>query len=351
MQKTVAKINLKAIQHNARVFRAVTKTKLCAVVKANAYGHGAEEVAASLSGIADCFAVALIEEGIAVRDFTAGKDILVFTPPTSKEEALTIAQNGFIATVSGEQSARLMIETARKYRLPCRVHLKVNLGMNRYGVRPSALARLCRLLKGKSGVFVEGLYGHLHIHTKEKAELSRQEFLKAKSIVKRFFSPLCCHLSATYGACLGKEFSFDMVRVGIGLYGYLAENATSREEFFIKNRLKKAMRVYAKIVASRKYTLGGAGYGERTVTAKHLSVLRLGYADGFLRKRENGIKGSERTLNELCMDVCIKNGRYRVGESLVVMADAEKTAAKTGTISYEVLCAATRRSEFIYLYE
>ena len=350
MQKTVAKINLKNIQQNARVFRAISKTKLCAVVKADAYGHGAEEITAALSGVADCFAVALIEEGISIREYTGGKDILVLTPPTNLEEAFQILTNGFIATVSGEKCADLLIKAAETYNLCCRVHIKVNLGMNRYGVKRVALKRLCKRLK-RANLSVEGFYGHLHIHTKDAAKRCKDEFLKGRETVLKVFPNICCHLASTYGACLGREYSFDMVRIGIGLYGYLAEPPLSVEEERIEKRLKKGMQVYAKVVSVRrsgKY----AGYGENAfVTGKYLSTLRVGYADGFLRKRENGTHGGERNANDFCMDACIRNGKYRVGEYLAVMTDASETALKTGTIPYEVLCASSRRAKLVYVYE
>ena len=93
MQKVRAEINLQHIRHNAEAFSRLTKTKLCAVVKANAYGHGAEAVTAALCGIADSFVVALIEEGLAIRVAACGKDILVLTPPTAEDEVYTLAWN------------------------------------------------------------------------------------------------------------------------------------------------------------------------------------------------------------------------------------------------------------------
>ena len=85
MQKVIAKINLKAIKENASAFKTLAKCKLCAVVKANAYGHGAVETVNALSQIADFFAVAIIEEGIEISDVVCGKKVLVFTPPTDVE--------------------------------------------------------------------------------------------------------------------------------------------------------------------------------------------------------------------------------------------------------------------------
>jgi alanine racemase len=145
-----------------------------------------------------------------------------------------------------------------------------------------------------------------------------------------------------------------MVRVGLGLYGYLpcganAETGISTE---VENglRLKKGMDVFAKVVAKRKYVFGGVGYGPE-YNGKDigiLSVCRVGYADGFLRDRENGINGYKDNANHLCMDACIRFGNLDRGAWLPILTDAKQTAEKTGTIVYEVLCAATRRAELIY---
>ena len=118
------------------------------------------------------------------------------------------------------------------------------------------------------------------------------------------------------------------------------------------------MTVYAKTISKRTVSYGGLGYGKslsptelKTVKGKTFNLCRVGYADGFLRNRQNGMDGSERLGNELCMDACIKRGSGRRGVWTPIMSDAEKTARETRTISYEVLCAATRRAEYIYDYD
>ncbi len=341
VQKVIAKINLNAIEHNASLLKAKANTRLCAVVKANAYGHGAEEVACALSGIADCFAVALIEEGVAIKTAACGRDILVLTPPTEAEEVYALATNGFLASIPDLTAAKLFVETCRRYRLVGRAHLKVNTGMNRYGMDEEELRRACALLKGNPCVRVEGIYSHLYTVDRAIAEEQRQAFLRLRKVARGFFPKLTAHLSATYGVLLGEEFSFDMVRVGLGLYGY-APIPTELP-------LQKAMSVFAKVVAAREYEFGGAGYGEVEMTkGTPLTLLRAGYADGFLRQRENGTVGFENNANNLCMDGCIRVGKERIGEWQPLLLDAEKTAGAVGSIPYETLCAATRRAQFIY---
>ena len=348
MRKIKAKIHLKSIAENARAFKALTKKRLCAVVKADAYGHGAEEVVLALQAIADCFAVALLSEAKAIKTSACGKDVLVLCPPIELSDAVEAVRNGFVCTVTGITSARLVAQASEICKIPARVHLKANTGMNRYGMGISELGRVCNFFKKTPFVKVEGLFSHLREPFGVGAEKQRQRFLQAERVCKRYFPKITRHLSATAGALLGESFTFDMVRVGLGLYGYLPDGAEK------KISLKKGMTVYATAVLKRKYTYGGAGYGKELAESERpsfLSVLRVGYADGFLRKKKNGMAGCEQNANHLCMDACIQKGKYKRGKEVPILTDAEETAKGAGTIAYEVLCAATRRAERIYLYD
>lgn len=318
------------------------------MVKADAYGHGAEETAFALQGIADCFAVALLSEAKAIKTPCCGRDVLILCPPIDLSEAVEAVQNGFVCTVTGMTSARLVAKAGEICKTSARVHLKVNTGMNRYGMGVSELGRVCNFFKQTPFVRVEGLFSHLREPFGESANKQRERFLQAARVAKRYYSKLTLHLSATAGALLGEDFAFDMVRVGLGLYGYLPLGAER------KLPLKKGMTVYGTAVESRKYVYGGAGYGKELSTderGKFLSVLRVGYADGFLRNKENGTNGFEKNANNLCMDACIRKGKYNRGAKTPILTDADETAKSTGTIAYEVLCAATRRAERIYLYD
>lgn len=315
------------------------------MVKANAYGHGAVEVVNALSGIADAFAVALIDEAIEIRDAASGKEILVFTPPTTEEEGYALAVNAFTASVGDLRSARLIVRVCQKYGVSVSAHLKVNTGMNRYGFRLQDLGKACKLFKCEPRVRVTGIYSHLYATDAAIAMRQRAEFLRAVGLAKGYFSELIAHLSATYGALLGEKFAFDRTRIGLGLYGYLpVENPPAWAE-----SLKKALRVYAKIVGTRTYAHGGVGYGMTSgKRGERLYLRRYGYADGFLRCKENGVDGANEQANALCMDVCVCKGRSKYGAYSPVLTDAEGIAKRTGTIVYEVLCAATRRATFRY---
>ncbi|MBQ7924433.1 MAG: alanine racemase [Clostridia bacterium] len=345
MRKVIAKIDLENIRYNAKAFLKRTGKPICAVVKANAYGHGAEEVVNALEDTADCFAVSLLDEALAIRVAACGKDVLILTPPNGENEIVSAAKNGFILTVGDYSTAKLVAAISQRQDLPIRVHLKANTGMNRYGMDLKTLKAACAFLSGYKSVCVEGLYSHIYEYSLATAERQRLSFLHMQAVARGYFPKLTCHLSATYGAMLGKEFVFDMTRIGIGLYGYMPDGANDIPYF----TLRKAMSVWAEVSAIGQYRTGGIGYGKAAAEENaSLSVIRFGYADGYLRRRENGVCGWEYNANNLCMDACIRLKKGRKGQWLPVMTDAAETARLTGTISYEVLCAATRRAEMVY---
>ena len=354
MQKVIAKIHLGNIRRNAEKFLTLTNKRLCAVVKANAYGHGAEEVVNALEGVVDCFAVALIDEAVAIRTAACGKDILIFTPPLNEEETLAIAANGFVATIPDLWTAKLVVEVCKQRRLPIRVHLKINTGMNRYGMNIYMLGKVCKLLLGNPFVCVEGIYSHLYEYTYERANEQRTLFLRNVAVCRRYFPDAMAHLGGTYGALLGRDFCLDMTRVGIGIYGYLPDGISDvSAEAMSALSLEKGMTVYGQAVSNRRISYGGIGYGKalsanEITDFQKITVGRFGYADGFLRQKHNGMNGFENNANNLCMDVCLRKGVKKRGVWVPILTDAAETARLAGTITHEVLCAATRRAEFLY---
>ena len=355
MKKVRAEIHLRNIKNNAAAFKRLTGNKLCAVVKADAYGHGAAVVTAALAGVADCFAVSLLDEAIAVRTAACGKDILILTPPVDEADAYAAVCGGFVLTVPDLYTAKLVVEAGKRSGRIARVHLKANTGMNRYGADIRTLGKLCAFFSRTDKARVEGIYSHIYECTPARALGQRELFLRAVDVCRRYFPGVTAHLSATYGALLGERFAFDMTRVGIGLYGYFPDGAQDIAERVKKElALQKGMTVYAVTAATRQYSFGGAGYGrafEDESRPKRLSVVRFGYADGFLRQRKNGVCGAQNNANNLCMDACIRMGGRHRGAWEKIVDDAAEIARATDTISYEVLCAATRRAEITYDYE
>lgn len=343
MQKLITEIHLTHLRENALAFRRLTGSKLCAVVKADAYGHGAIGVTNALYGLADFFAVAILEEAIEIKTAAAGKDILVFTPPVFEDEAVVAMRNGFVMSVTDEATAMLIVAASEAYSLTARVHIKVNTGMNRYGVHGGVLGKVCGILARSRRVKVEGVFSHLYTTDEATSRRQRAEFLRAVAIVKEYFSAFITHLGATYGATLGEEFAFEAVRIGLGLYGYTPVPCR-------RLSLKPVMRVYATCVGARTYQSGGVGYGTSARTSglagKRIALLRAGYADGtgLLPYAYEELS----PLNRFCMDVGFVQANAKRGEQVELFSSAEALAKAKGTIVYETLCQMGMRAERRY---
>lgn len=356
MQKVVAEISLRTIEENARFWKERTKNLLYAVVKDDAYGHGAAETACALDRVADAFAVANIDEAVALLSVT-DKDILVLTPPATEEEAIEIVSRGCILTADGAFSACAAVRAAEYAPdKTARVHLKANTGMNRYGSSYGAFRRTCEILKTAKNVRVEGIFSHLAgITNRENAAAQRDRFTEHCAIAEEYFPRLIRHLSATAGACLDESFYFDAVRIGLGLYGYLPDGclplvALKRgKEGKVFSPVKIAMKAYARVVKSGVYRFGTLGYGDTAgVSGEKFHVTGAGYGGGFFRRKKNGMAGGV-NIGAPCMDATLRSGGAVRGKREAVLLNAAATAAEAGTIPYEVLCAVGKNAERIYV--
>ena len=336
-------IDLSKLQKNALRFKEYADRFTYAVVKADAYGHGAVRCVAALRSVVDGFAVALIDEAIAIKDASEDKEILVLTPPLCVDEVLVAARNGFTLTVADLHSARLVAETVQAYRLTVDVQIKVNTGMNRYGCYGSVLGKVCCLLKACGQIRVVGVYSHLYSHRRALCDEQRLRFYRGLLICRKYFPLVRAHLASTFGACLGEEFLFDAVRIGLGLYGYFPEG----EAPFA---LQPVMRAYAPCVAVRMCRFGGAGYGENRedLHGTKISALRCGYADGFgVCAEQSGLFPP--LVGQLCMDVCLCPRTMKIGKKVLLFDDAAVVAKARGSSTYEVLCRAALRAKREYL--
>jgi alanine racemase len=325
MQKTLSVIRLGAVQKNVDTIKRLAKGKsIFAVVKANAYGHGALPVAHAIQNMVSGFCVAILEEGIALRVGGIQKPILVFAPPLTHEDAERMAFYGLTATVQSEQTATLA------KRLTC--HIKVNTGMNRYGCRVEELPRVLLKLQPEQ---IGGVYSHLYCPTDEQTNLQQLAiFNQAEKLVKEVAPQAVAHLAASGGILEGEAYLKDAVRPGILLYGY-APNGQKIQG------ICPALSVYARRMQTTTCVGEGAGYGTLPQGMQNLATYRLGYADGFER-------GTPLGVGNLCMDAFVGED---AGELIPVLTDANDYATRAGTIPYEVLCRVSTRSELYYLNE
>ena len=332
-----AVIDLGKIKRNALAIKKTLpkSVKFCAVVKADAYGHGAERVANAIYGIVDCFSVALVEEGVKLRLSGINKDILVLTPCSESDLEYAVFYN-LTLTVQRLNDLKLIVKEAERQNSFVKVQFKYNTGMNRLGFDDLfALNKALSYARRSKRVIIDGLYSH-YANPKSESSIKRatDKFLLANKLIKGYNESAVCHISASGGFLQGKYF--DMVRIGILLYGYKP---------FKSNALKvsPAMKVFAPVILKRKIEpFDGALYGtSKTIGEKNLTLVRFGYADGLPRQK---IKGQ---FNNRCMDITAINEKVR-GKFYPVMTNAEVLAKKYKTIPYEILTKISLRAIKIY---
>ena len=316
---------MKRIRENAKFIKRAAGTPLIAVVKDDAYGHGAERVALALSGIAEMFAVATVDEGAALRVAGVEEDILVLTPPLSKEEVLRISAYNMIAPMTSFFVLKTALAAVGEYGVDLRVHLCANTGMNRYGFLPALFGEA---IKRAAPLKVEGVYSHLYLPTaRERADEQVRLFEEAVRQVKAVYPAAVSHLAATGGILAGVKA--DMARAGLALYGYHPSGGAL-------DGGKPAIRLYATVAHGGKTIGGGLGYGLNEENAERAHTLRIGYGDGLFR------------AGKLCMDATVEGGYLAPGRRKRVLKDLSAYAKENNTTEYEVLVNVTKKAEFNY---
>lgn len=332
-----ALIDLTKLKTNALAVKSLTKNaKFCAVVKADAYGHGGVEIACALYPLADCFAVALLEEGIALRQGGIDKDILLLIPPFAND-IKRVVKYSLTPAVCDINTLFALEKECMAQNKSIKVHLKFNSGMNRLGVDLNGLKQLLQAHKTCKHLVLDGVFSHLrNPQDKYALESQTKEFLLANNLVKGYNRNITAHLSASGGLLQGKLF--DMVRVGILLYGYLP---------FPTKLIKvtPVMKVFAPVVTTRSGVKNNhVLYGNYLCDKNQFDLIRYGYADGLFRQSVAG------QINNRCMDLSAVQIGKNKNQLVCVMDNAELLAKKHSTISYEILTSCARRAERKYIY-
>ena len=220
-----AEINLDAVAHNVRVAKASLKpgTKLCAVVKADAYGHGAVRVAqeAARNG-ADFFAVALLQEGIALRDAGIDMPILVLGAMLPNVADLVVRYD-ISHAVFDEERLFALNEAALRQNKKAKIHIKIDTGMHRIGVHVKDAGRFAKLAASLPGIYIEGVFSHFataDADDKDYAAYQFARFQEALALIEAEGVKIPIrHICNSAGLTELEEYQLDMVRQGITLYG------------------------------------------------------------------------------------------------------------------------------------
>lgn len=370
-----AEVDLDAVTHNARLLAGqVNPAKLCAVVKAGGYGHGAVQVArAALAGGAEWLAVALVEEGIELRDGGIDAPVLVLSEPTpqampdlvgARLTPTVYTNEGLEALVS---ASRARTDDTRPYPL----HVKVDTGMHRVGATADEAASLAARAASTPGLRLEGFWTHLAVSDERDNTFTSEQidrFDDARTLLQGSgVAPAMLHAANSAAALWYPRSRFDMVRCGISLYG-LASDA-SLADVPPADGLRPAMSLKASVSYVKTVSAGeriSYGLRYRAESDCVVATVPLGYADGVTRSLAAAgaqvLIGGARlpvagtvTMDQLMVD-CGAERRVRAGDEVVLIGrqgsesiTAWEWAKRTGTIAYEVVCGISSRVPRVYL--
>ena len=348
---------------------------VCAVIKADAYGHGATPCALALeSEGARWFGVTTTDEGVPLRAGGLRGRVLLMTGYWRGEEEEVVRQN-LTATVWEPWHVELLNRAAQRLgAAPQPVHLKVDSGMGRLGVTLADLPALCQLIRQSTHVTLEGLSTHFasaEVLDRSDTELQVEKFEQAARIVKeQGLAPVLLHMDNT-GAILARPETWrDMVRPGIALYGYTLPQMRGGkpENGAAIPRLRPALSWKSRIISIKEMPSGQAlGYNGTYVTTapSRIAVLPVGYADGYNRGLSNRgrvvIRGTHAPIvGAISMDLTLidvtRVGGVEEGDEVLLIGsqgdarvDAPELARLCGTVPYEILCGISKRVPRLHL--
>lgn len=359
--KTFVETSAARLRNNLEIFRRRTGRKILFTIKANAYGHGIEQVLAVTrdSGLVDCYAVDSLHEALICQRAGVTQPILILGWSDEDELAEVIAR-GVETEVGSIEQLRLLRRLAHRAGKPALVHIKVETGTARLGIDPEKLIPLLRDFPHQE-LRLRGIYSHFaNIEDTTDPSFAMQQLTEFRRVVEAVPLPgVLKHFSCSAASLLFPQTYFDMVRVGISGYGYWPSKTTHvsySEQGNPPIRLLPALSWHARVAQVKELKKGASvGYGRsyKTLGKTRLVVVPVGYYDGYDRRFSNVayvlIHGTPAPVRgRICMDMFmaevthipgVKEGDLvtLIGESGAEKIDAEDLADLAGTISYEVL--------------
>jgi len=374
---TWAEIDLDAINHNIQEFRKQLspEVNIMAVVKADAYGHGAIEVAgAAEKGGVDFFAVAFWEEGVELRLAGVKKPILLMgnTPP---QQVSRVLEYDLTQTIFSWETAEALSREAVKRQVEVPVHVKVDTGMGRVGLLPWEAVSFVQEIYQLPGLRLEGIMTHFASADGEDLSYTYSQVESFNKIVEACKEtgieiPIV-HAANSAGTMNVPESRYNLVRLGISLYGqYPSESIKNKQADSTGIHLKPAFSFKTQVVYLKELPPGSCiSYGVtfQTQRTSLIATIPVGYADGFNRLLSNQgqvlVRGKRvPVVGRVCMDysmIDVTNVEgVEVGDEVVIYGkqgneeiSVDEVADILGTISYELLCAVDKRVSRFYLQE
>ena len=367
--ETILEVNLNNLVKNMNYYRSKLKrdTKLMVMVKAFAYGSGTFEVSNVLKfHHADYLTVAYADEGIELRRKGIDLPIMVMTPEMNTFES--IIKNNLEPDIYSFRSLSLLEDAIDKLELSSDtkigIHIKLDTGMHRLGFLPDDIDELLsRLMKNKN-IIVKSVFSHLAGADSQDFDDFTMKQIKAyeemsSKIVSAFSYKILRHVLNSAGISRFTDYQYDMVRLGIGVYGV----SPCEED---KGKLKNVVSLKTTIVQIKEYEIGETiGYSRRGVIERksRVGVVPIGYADGLNRRLGNGaacfyVNGKPAPIiGNICMDMCmidLTGIDCKENDSAILFNEdypIDRIADACGTIPYEILTGISHRVKRIYYQE
>jgi len=383
---TSVEINLDAFRYNLRIIKSLVglNTETMAIIKADAYGHGAIQCArAAIEEGTKYLGVGIIQEGIELRESGITSPILILGGVYPDELTELIYYN-LSTSLSTLALAKAISKKADQSKKNISVHIKIDTGMGRLGVQCEDFSDLLENVMSYKNITIEGFFTHLANADNVDPKVSQEQIVKFTNILKitqsKKFSklhssrqPILIHSANSAGLLRYPESRFNLVRPGISLYGSLPSPILKPVLNSIKKynypALRPVMSWKTKIIQVQTLRKGiPLSYGGSYTTQKNksrIAILPVGYADGLNRRLSNKmeflVKGTRvKQIGTICMDMCLIDvtelPNVDMGEEVVILGSQgkdnipiEELAAKAETIPYEMFCGISKRVPRVYV--
>lgn len=357
---TTLEIDLNEVEHNLHYFKSMLPPAvgMMVMVKAFSYGAGSFEIANLLQYHQVAYlAVAFADEGVALRKSGIHLPIMVMNPDPISFANIhkyrlepEIFSQGILDAWIG------WLKNQQEEEWP--IHLKLDTGMHRLGFSEDDLPLLMKTIQNQKEIKVKSVFSHLAASGDSALDAFTQEQINkfegwAKALEGKLDEPVLKHLANTDAIMRFPDAYFDLVRLGIGLYGFGSMN---------KHLIAPAIQLKTHITQLKTLKPGDTvGYGRKGVIHQEsqIATIRIGYADGYDRRFGNGrgymmISGHKvPTIGDICMDMCmidVTGLHVHIGDEVLVYPDLQEQAANIGTIPYELLVNVSQRVKRVYFY-
>ena len=384
---TFAEINLESFRHNLRSIKSLIGPDVgtMAIIKADAYGHGAIQCArAAIKEQVDCIGVGIIQEGIELRESGITSPILILGGiyPNEIEDLI---KHDLSTSLSNSVMANAISKQAEHANKRVGIHIKIDTGMRRLGVQPDAFTGLVENVISCKNLKIEGFFTHLSSADEEDPETTHHQVSIFSDLLQRLpatnFSKMISankhilfHSANTAGLLRFPESRFNLVRPGISLFGSFPSPTIASvfdllEKENKNTKLRPVMSWKTKIIQIQTLRKGvSISYGGRYVTKNNgtrIATIPVGYADGLSRQLSNSMEllvkeTRVKQVGTICMDMCLIDVTslpdVKMGDEVVIFGSqgngqikVEELATKADTIPYEILCGVGKRVPRIYI--